>query len=128
MSPKHAHKLRRFTYKKTGNSVYFCTFPDCYFRVQCETMLGKRATCNLCGDEFTMTEYQIKLKSPHCAKCSKIKVKGHDGKKHYVRRDSLPFSAQIIQAPVAVEDVKDVTEGLRARLASVLESDEDKDI
>lgn len=127
MTKKHAHKLRRLTYK-TGTSIYFCTLPDCFFKVQCEVMLGKKAACNLCGDEFVMNEYQIKLKSPHCMRCSKIKIKGHDGKRHYVRRDSLPFAAQIMQAESPVEGAKRLVENLQTRLSDALESDEDKDI
>lgn len=125
---KHAHRLRRHTYK-TGTSVFFCTLPDCYFKAQCEHMLGKPSICNLCGNEFIMNGYQVKLKSPHCDDCSKIRIKGHDGRKYYVRRRSLPFQAQIISLPTGgVEEKQDVAAVLKARLGNVLEPDEDKDI
>ena len=128
----HAHRLRRHTYK-TGTSVYFCTLPDCYFKVECEAMLGKPALCNLCGDEFVMNEYHLKLKKPHCAKCNKIKVTRSDGTKHYVRRDSFPFQDQarvnqIVQGKPEPETAKAHIADLRERLNSLSRSDADEDI
>lgn len=127
---KHAHRLRRMTYKN-GTEMYICTLPDCSFKDQTEALLGKRAMCNLCGDEFIMNAYQIRLKSPHCTNCAKVKIKGHDGKKQYVRRRSLPFASQIIQVPggiAVVKEAKDVTADLRSRLDGLLKHDEDEDI
>ena len=61
----HVHKLRRHKYS-TGNSIYFCTLPDCNFKMDVALSLGKRSLCNLCGNEFIMNEYSIKLAKPHC--------------------------------------------------------------
>ncbi len=73
MSKKnHTHKLRRLTYK-TGNSVYFCTLPDCYFKIATKLSLGKKSICHRCGSEFVMNDYSIRLAKPHCDKCHKSK-------------------------------------------------------
>lgn len=63
-----------------------------------------------------MTEYHIKLSTPHCDNCGKIKVKGDDGKKRYVRRDSLPIMASLASK---------TTEDLRERLSSITEPEDD---
>jgi hypothetical protein len=118
MTKRHAHRLKRHIYK-TGNAIYFCTLPDCHFKIECQLMLGKRAMCNVCGNEFIINEYQTKLARPHCDKCSKVRVRGADGKRHFVRQDSMPIMAQLAEASV---------EGLRSRLNNVLETSEDEDI
>lgn len=119
MTQKHTHKLKRHTYKRTGNSIFFCTLPDCHYKIDAPLAVGKKAICNVCGDEFIMTEYSIKLIRPHCDKCSKIKVKGADGKKHYIRRGSLP-----VMASLANENVED----LRSRLNRITSPDKEEDI
>ena len=115
---KHTHKLKRHTYK-SGNSVYFCTLPDCHFKIEVALALGKLALCNLCNKEFTMNEYQCKLNRPHCDACSKRKVRGADGKVHYVRPTAIP-----VLATVAKENDND----LRTRLNSVVSPLVDEDI
>jgi ssDNA-binding Zn-finger/Zn-ribbon topoisomerase 1 len=116
---KHVHKLKRHRYEKTGNSVYFCTLPDCHFKIDVALALGKRAVCNLCGSEFIMNEYTIKLAIPHCDSCSKRKVTGIDGKKHYVRPNTLPIISSIAE---------ENTEDLRSRLNSATSISSDEDI
>ena len=118
MTQKHTHKLKRHRYK-TGNTVYFCTLPDCHWKLECHLCLGKKAICNLCGEEFIMTEYTIKLARPHCDNCSKIKVNSPDGKKRYVRKDSTP-----VMAALANENAED----LRSRLNDALTSSSEEDI
>jgi len=117
-SKEHTHRLRRHKYP-SGNSVYFCTLPDCHFKLDVALSLGKRTVCNRCGNEFIMNEYHIKLKEPHCDSCSKRKVVGPDGKKYYVRPSSIP----IISA-LAEENADD----LRSRLNSVTSPIVDEDI
>ena len=116
---KHTHKLRRHTYAKTGNSVYFCILPDCHFKIDVALALGKRVLCYLCGSEFIMNEYTIKLARPHCDGCSKRKVNGADGKSYYVRPNVLPVISAM---------ANDSTEDLRSRLDSVVSPIVDEDI
>jgi len=115
---KHTHKLRRHKYS-TGNTVYFCALADCHYKIECVMALGKKSICNICGDEFIMTEYTVKLAKPHCEKCSKIKMSGPDGKKHYVRRDSLPVMASL---------ANESTDELRSRLDNAITPVMDDDI
>ena len=115
---KHVHRLKRHTYK-SGNSIYFCTLSDCLFKVDVALAFGKTALCNLCNKEFTMNEYQCKLNRPHCDGCSKKKIKGADGKNHFVRPTTLP-----VLSTVANENNED----LRSRLNSVVSPTVDEDI
>lgn len=116
MTQKHTHKLRRHKYK-SGEFVFFCILPDCHFKISSAFALGKRCLCNLCGNEFIITEYTLRLVKPHCDACSKQKVKGLDGKNHYIRRTSLP-----IVASLAAETSKD----LRDRMEDITrEAEED---
>jgi len=106
---KHPHKLKRYTYK-SGNTVYFCTLPDCHFKIETALILGKTIICNLCGNEFTANEYTVKLARPHCDKCSKQKVKGVDGKNHFIRKTHNTILPEIAQ---------ESSEDLRNRLSFV---------
>jgi len=119
MKPKnHTHKLKSHIYP-TGNAIYFCTLTDCYFKIDCPLALGKESICNVCGMEFIMTEYTIKLHLPSCNNCRKVKVSGSDGKKHYVRRDSTPVVASL---------ASDNAEDLRSRLNSAISKPTEDDI
>lgn len=82
---KHIHRLKRKSYKN-GTKMYFCTLPDCYFKVEVDTSLGKESLCNICGEPFIMNEYTLRLKSPHCERCGRREVKNNDGTKRYVRK------------------------------------------
>jgi len=115
---KHTHKLKRHRYK-TGVAVYFCTMEDCHFKIEVALAFGKRALCNLCNNEFIMTEYHCKLDRPHCDSCSKRKVTGEDGKSHYVRPNTIP-----VLTSVANENNED----LRSRLNSIVSPIVDEDI
>lgn len=66
---KHTHKLRRHTYKATGNSVFFCTLTDCSYKIETQFSLGKETLCNRCGQPFIMTNYAVRLAKPHCMSC-----------------------------------------------------------
>lgn len=116
---KHIHKLKRHRYAKTKTEVYFCTLPDCQHKIECALAVGKVSICNLCGKEFVMNEYTVKLARPHCEPCSKRKVVGPDGKNHYVRENTLP-----ILASVGVGDGDD----LRSRLNDVVTPNTEEDI
>jgi len=92
---KHIHKFKRHFYK-TGNAIFFCTLPDCNFKVATHLSIGKTAICNRCGEPFSMNEYSIRLSKPHCDKCHK-------------RKDTK--IVQVVSKPV------DVTSELKDRLS-----------
>lgn len=112
----HVHKFKRHKYK-TGNAVYFCVL-DCHFKIEVPLALGTKTLCNLCNEEFSMNEYTIKLARPHCEKCSKIKVSSPDGKKHFIRRDSLP-----VMASLANESVVDLRSHLDNTVTPTMDDD-----
>lgn len=118
MTQKHIHKLKKHTYK-TGNSVFFCTLPDCHYKIDAALTVGKITLCNLCGKEFRLNEYDIRRVRPHCSDCVKVKIAGPDGKSHYVRKTTTP-----VMAAVAAEHSND----LRSRLDDALGHDDEKDI
>jgi len=66
-----------------------------------------------------MTEYTVKLARPHCESCSKQKVKGIDGKNHFIRKQEVH-----VLATVAEESSED----LRNRLSFVTTTVNKEDI
>ena len=119
----HVHKLKRHKYP-TGNTVYFCTLPDCHFKVDVALALGKRNICNSCGEEFILDEYSIRLARPHCRNCGKQKVRGEDGKNYYVRKTSSSLSREReeVTASIAEKSIDDLR--LRLQLATISDSDD----
>ncbi len=107
---KHIHKLRKHKYK-TGIAVYFCTLPDCNYKIEVPFSLGKESICNICGEPFIMNEYTLRLITPHCQNCGRREVKDSDGKRRYVRRVNTKILATIAQ---------DEVEGLKERLAKII--------
>lgn len=71
---KHAHKFHRHKYS-TSRIIFFCVLPDCSFKSNPALLLGKRSICNICEEEFILTEYSLRLAKPHCEKCHKPKDK-----------------------------------------------------
>lgn len=114
----HTHRLRRHKYP-SGNAVYFCTLPDCHYKIDVPLALGKRTLCNICGSEFIMSEYTIKLVKPHCPDCGKIKVRDAEGNSRYVKKVS-----NNILTGIAMESNQD----LRSRLDSVACAELEDDI
>lgn len=80
----HIHKLQRQRYKN-GTKVYFCVL-NCSFKIEVGFALGRESICHLCGDQFTMNEYSIKLAKPHCTSCGKRKVYDEDGKPKFIAK------------------------------------------
>ena len=72
MKSQHVHKLKRLTYK-SGNTIFFCTLPDCLYKTNIALALGKRSTCWRCGEPFIMNEYSLRLSKPHCDNCHRPK-------------------------------------------------------
>jgi ribosomal protein S27AE len=68
----HIHKLKRLKYK-SGNTIFFCSLPDCTFKTNIALALGKRSLCWRCGESFIMSEYALRLAKPHCDQCHKPK-------------------------------------------------------
>lgn len=74
----HIHKLKKHQFK-SGNAFFFCTLPDCNFKMNPALSLGKRAICWRCNQSFILNEYSIRLVKPHCEACHKPKsLKDHD--------------------------------------------------
>jgi len=113
----HPHKLKRHKYP-SGNAVYFCTLPDCHYKIDVPLALGKRSMCNICDREFIMNEYTIKLKFPHCNDCGKVKVTDAEGNDRYVKK----VTNQILTG-VAVETSADLRNRLNAVAGAELEDD-----
>lgn len=120
MSPtiKHVHKLKKHKYA-SGVAVYFCTLPDCSYKVEVPFALGKESLCNICGNPFIMNEYTLKLVKPHCGDCGRREVKDGNGKKHYVRK----INTNVLSA-VAEDEVS----SLKDRLARVVQNPVEEDI
>lgn len=117
-SPSHPHKLKKHKYK-TGNTVFFCTLPDCHYKIDVALSVGKRAMCNICGAEFFMNEYSLKLKYPHCEGCGKVKVSDSEGKTRYVKKVTNQILTGIASS---------TSNDLRSRLNSVAAVSEDEDV
>lgn len=120
MKERHVHRLKRHRYPKTGNYIYFCTLPNCHYKIDVPLALGKNSICNTCGDEFIIDESTLKLAKPHCRKCGKVRVANDDGTYSYTKK----ISNQIL-TDVALGSANE----LRARLDSATAvADEDHDI
>lgn len=114
----HIHKLKRHRYP-SGNAVFFCILPDCQFKIDVPLALGKRAICNICGEEFIMNEYTIKLAKPHCQDCGKVKVRDIDGNNRYVKK---------VTNKILLGVATDTTQDLRSRLDGAAGIDMEEDI
>lgn len=111
----HIHKLRRHRYK-TGSSIYFCTLPDCNYKVSTELVLGKTSICNRCGKPFVLNEYSIRLAKPHCDACHR-------------RKEPLPHDSR--NSPITVKKIEvqianDTVSKLQNTLTSLVGSADDE--
>ena len=97
---KHIHKVKRLRFK-SGNHMYFCTLPDCYFKVNPALFLGKKTICWRCGEEFIMNEYSLRLARPHCEKCHKTKS---EDKEEIHIDDIVSPSAQDTNSTIPLSD------------------------
>ena len=114
----HIHRLKKHKYS-TGNTIFFCTLPDCHYKIDSALALGKRSICNICSNEFIMSEYSLKLVRPHCNDCGKVKVKDHEGKDRFIKK----ITNQILTGVAA-----DSTSSLRSRLDNVTGAADEEDI
>jgi hypothetical protein len=114
---EHTHKLRRHKYAN-GTKVYFCVL-DCSYKIEAAFAIGKRTICHMCGEEFAMNEYSVKLAKPHCTGCGKIQVTDETGAKKFINK-SRPTQAI---ADMAVSRVS----SLQERLGKVVQMEKDSD-
>lgn len=117
MKKNHTHRFRRHTYK-SGNKVYFCTL-DCTFKIDCQLALGQATICNICGQPFIMSEYALKLKLPHCDKCSKRKIVDSEGNTRFVRSNLVDE----VLTSVADDTAKSLSERLKATITVQVDDD-----
>lgn len=114
----HIHRLKRVKHKN-GTKVFMCVL-NCAFRIEVPFALGKQSLCNICGEEFTMNEYSIKLAKPHCTGCGKFKVTDEDGNSRFVQK-SRPAQA--------LQDIsRSSIDSLRDRMSKVVTMAQDEDI
>lgn len=134
----HIHKLKRHTYK-SGNQVYFCTLPDCNFKLGVEFALGKVSICWRCEEPFRMNEYSIRLAKPHCEKChgtkSAVPVIKSSGEYNGAERRVIPTRRELDPtvlpevAESVISDLKDKLEGVSYKeIPNEMVIDDDSDI
>ena len=115
----HTHRLRKHIYKGTKHSIFFCSLPDCHFKIDAPLAIGKRSLCNVCGVEFIMNEYSLKLFKPHCGDCGKVRVKDAEGKDRFIRKASGKLLAGA---------AGDTSKDLRSRLNDAVNIELEEDI
>lgn len=115
----HLHRLKRTTYA-SGTKVYFCT-NDCSYKIEVAFALGKIVECPICGEDFAMNEYSIKLAKPHCNNCGKMQVKDPDsGKRKFIPKGrKVEAFSELAKAPA---------DSLRGRMSKVVQMPKDEDI
>src|SRR5204863_7949971 len=100
----HAHKFKRFKYAN-GTKIFHCILPDCNYKTEVQFSLGKRSTCNRCGDEFIMNEKSLRLKLPHCEECT-LRKTIVDGEVKYLAPKRLKSDALSNVADNMISDLK----------------------
>lgn len=113
---EHIHKLTKHKYD-TGVEVYFCTL-NCPFKIEVPFALGKVTICNICGEPFSLSKRDLRLKEPHCHNCGRKEVKDGDGKKRYVRK-----IASRVLTSIAIDTTNSLSERLQA--ATRIDSEDD---
>lgn len=116
----HIHRLKKHKYS-TGSTIFFCILPDCHYKIDSALALGKKSICNICGNEFIMNEYSLKLVKPHCNECGKVRVKDGNGKHKYIKK----VTNQVLTS-IAFDSNRELRERLET-IAPVIE-DDNKDI
>jgi hypothetical protein len=84
--PKHVCKLKKLKYK-SGNTIFFCTLPDCNRKISVGLALGKRCICWRCGEPFILSEYSLRLAKPHCSACHKPKDESPEPSKNQIHAE-----------------------------------------
>jgi hypothetical protein len=63
-------------------------------------LLGKRTICWLCGNEFILDEYALRLAKPHCVACHKPK----DGRTMIVTEVNVDKASITLSPELSLED------------------------
>jgi len=71
---KHTHRYERVNIGvEKDYYVYRCTLPDCAHYVPETLVVGKKAICWRCGEEFVLRK-DLLFKKPHCENCIERKT------------------------------------------------------
>lgn len=117
--PSHIHRLKMHKYKN-GTTIYFCTLPECYHKVESHLTVGKVTLCNICHQPFIMTERTALLLRPHCSNCGRQRIQDDDGRHRYIRK----FNNKAADNASAVEQAQE----LRSRLDNLVRNEAEEDI
>jgi hypothetical protein len=66
---KHLHIYEKI---KDKPGYFRCLHPDCTHFAKRSLIIGKRASC-VCGEPFVLDYDQLKLRRPHCPRCTRGK-------------------------------------------------------
>lgn len=70
---KHLHTYQKL---KSRPETFRCLHPDCTHTQKYELLIGKRAAC-VCGEAYFLDERILRLKTPHCEKCTRKRSKNN---------------------------------------------------
>lgn len=85
-SLKHTHQYVRSHVTRTSNRVMFkCQHPKCYHTAFKDMLEGKASVCNSCGNEFILTDYDLKMSRPQCLDCKDTK----EAKEHRAAKEVI---------------------------------------
>lgn len=73
----HIHAYQKVNGKP---NLYRCKHPDCNHFMDKKLLLGKRSMC-ICGKDFILGHYELRLKNPHCKECTNTGGGPNKGKK-----------------------------------------------
>lgn len=68
-SKKHLHTYERM---KDRPLFWRCVDPYCTHYTAKALVEGKAALCKYCGNQYIIDKYNLKLKIPHCADCTRL--------------------------------------------------------
>ena len=72
-SLRHVHKYMKAGGKSGKRGIYMCKHAECMHNIHKDLLIGRLSICNVCGSEFVLDQIALKLKHPHCVKCTKGK-------------------------------------------------------
>jgi hypothetical protein len=70
-SIKHTHTYVKY---KNRPGYFRCNDMKCTHFIDQERILGKLSKCNFCGNEFILTEEDLRRVRPRCLNCSNTKI------------------------------------------------------
>ncbi len=63
---KHFHIYQRI---KNRPTYFRCIHPDCKHYLEKELVIGRRAECPYCHDDYVIQRRDLNNKTPHCSNC-----------------------------------------------------------